>query len=77
LFRAAIRGGNWNNSSDSGIFALNLNNDPSNRNNNIGFRGALILIKAGVLKTEKFMIIRKIKYGNRRFDSINREINHG
>jgi hypothetical protein len=40
--RAAIRGGNWNNGSNarSGV-ALNLNNLPSNVNNNIGFRAAL------------------------------------
>lgn len=35
---SAIRGGNWNNGVQSGVFALNLNNAPSNSNNNIGFR---------------------------------------
>ena len=35
---ASIRGGNWNNGSNAGVFALNLNNAPSNSNNNIGFR---------------------------------------
>ena len=35
-----IRGGNWNNGSDDGAFTLNLNNTPSNTNNNIGFRCA-------------------------------------
>jgi hypothetical protein len=34
-------GGNWNNGSNDGRFALNLNNAPSNTNNNIGFRCAL------------------------------------
>ncbi len=33
-----IRGGNWNNSSNAGLFALNLNNERSNVNTNIGFR---------------------------------------
>ncbi len=55
LFRAAIRGGNWNTTSDAGVFALNLNNDPSNRNNNIGFRAALILTKAGVIDFTEFI----------------------
>ena len=35
---AALRGGNWNNGSNAGVFALNLNNVPANANNNIGFR---------------------------------------
>lgn len=38
--RAAIRGGNFNNEADAGVFALNLNNAPSNSNYNIGFRAA-------------------------------------
>jgi len=40
---AALRGGNWNNGSNAGLFALNLNNVPTNTNNNIGFRGAIPL----------------------------------
>jgi len=36
--RAALRGGNWNNGTNAGVFALNLNNTPSNLNSNIGFR---------------------------------------
>lgn len=35
-----MRGANWNNGSNAGAFALNLNNAPGNRNNNIGFRCA-------------------------------------
>lgn len=38
--RAALVGGNWNNSTNAGVFALNLNNSPTNTNNNIGFRVA-------------------------------------
>lgn len=34
----AISGGNWNNGSNAGVWALNLNNDRGNSNNNIGFR---------------------------------------
>lgn len=39
--RLPIRGGNWNNGSNAGVFALNLNNSRSNANSNIGFRPAL------------------------------------
>ena len=39
--RVPIRGGNWNNGSNAGLAALNLNNPRSNVNNNIGFRPAL------------------------------------
>ena len=38
--RLPIRGGNWNNGSQAGVFALNLNNARSNANTNIGFRPA-------------------------------------
>ena len=38
--RLPIRGGNWNNGSGSGVFALNLNNLRSNTNTNIGARPA-------------------------------------
>lgn len=31
-------GGNWNNSSNAGVWSLNLNNSRSNSNNNYGFR---------------------------------------
>ena len=36
--RGALRGGNWTNGTNAGVFALNLNNAPSNYNVNIGFR---------------------------------------
>jgi hypothetical protein len=39
--RLPFRGGNWNNTSNAGVFALNLNNPRSNVNTNIGFRAAL------------------------------------
>jgi len=41
LARLPIRGGNWNNGVNAGVFALNLNNSRSNANTNIGFRPAL------------------------------------
>mgnify|MGYP001573380405 CR=1 FL=1 len=33
-----ISGGNWNNGSNAGVWALNLNNTRTNSNNNVGFR---------------------------------------
>jgi len=41
LQRLPYRGGNWNNSSNAGLAARNLNNERSNTNSNIGFRPAL------------------------------------
>ena len=38
----SLRGGNWNNGANAGVFALNLNNLRSNVNTNIGFRPALL-----------------------------------
>jgi len=40
--RVPLRGGNWNNGSNAGPGALNLNNARSNSNSNIGFRPALV-----------------------------------
>ena len=40
--RIPLSGGNWNNGSNAGLFALNLNNVRSNSNGNIGFRSALL-----------------------------------
>lgn len=36
-----MRGGAWNNSSNAGLFALNLNNPRSNASDNVGCRSAL------------------------------------
>lgn len=35
-----ISGGNWNNTSNAGVWNLNLNNNRTNSNNNVGFRSA-------------------------------------
>ena len=40
LWRGFLRGGNWDNGTNAGAFTLNLNNAPTNTNNNIGFRVA-------------------------------------
>lgn len=45
LERMALRGGNWNNGANAGVFNLNLNNLRSNSNNNIGFRSAVLLVR--------------------------------
>lgn len=38
-----IAGGNWNNSSNAGVWAVNLNNARGNTNNNVGFRADSVL----------------------------------
>ncbi|NCC35269.1 MAG: hypothetical protein EOM24_25150 [Chloroflexia bacterium] len=35
-----ISGGNWNNTSNAGVWALNLNNNRTNSNDNVGLRAA-------------------------------------
>lgn len=40
-----MRGGNWNNTSNAGVFMLNLNNPRTNTNSNIGFRSAVLLVR--------------------------------
>jgi RNA-directed DNA polymerase len=49
IWRMARRGGNWNNGSNAGVFALNVNNLRSNTNTNIGFRPALLYSQKLVL----------------------------
>lgn len=41
------RGGNWNNTSNAGVFNFNANNTRANADNNIGFRSALLLCRVG------------------------------
>lgn len=48
--RFPLRGGNWNNGSNAGLGALNLNNARSNANSNIGFRPALDYARSSTLK---------------------------
>ncbi|OUN14834.1 hypothetical protein B5G38_13225 [Gemmiger sp. An87] len=43
--RCLIRGGNWNNGSNAGVFNANLNNPRSNSNSNIGGRSAFRLYR--------------------------------
>ncbi|MEI7425163.1 MAG: hypothetical protein WCK10_03530 [Candidatus Staskawiczbacteria bacterium] len=42
VISAANWGGNFNNDANAGVFYLNLNNAPSNSNNNIGFRACKV-----------------------------------
>ena len=48
--RFPLRGGNWNNGSNAGLGALNLNNGRSNANSNIGFRPALEYARSNIPK---------------------------
>ena len=43
--RALKSGGNWNNAANAGLFALNLNNERSNANTNIGFRFDFVICR--------------------------------
>jgi formylglycine-generating enzyme required for sulfatase activity len=43
-----IRGGSWNNSAQNCRVAYRNNNDPTNRNNNVGFRLGLSLQLTGM-----------------------------
>lgn len=70
-----LRGGNWNNTDNTGAFTLNLNWTASNTNNNVGFRCASDQISArdgvvcvygcvpGVQKITKFPLVPRQKRG--------------
>lgn len=49
--RAPICGGNWNNGSNAGVFALNLNNHRTNSNNNVGSRDSNSMPEIAVSET--------------------------
>ena len=53
-----ISGGNWNNTTNAGVWALNLNNTRSNSNDNVGARADLATHlttrKGGVEQRETF-----------------------
>lgn len=49
LSRLPNCGGNWNNTSNAGVFNVNLNNVRGNANGNIGFRSALLSYARGAL----------------------------
>ena len=42
-----ISGGNWNNGSNAGVWAFNLNNERGNSNNNVGFRSDSVSPRTG------------------------------
>ena len=52
-----IRGGNWNNGANAGLFALNLNNPRSNVNTNIGFRPDCIALEIFFSKDERMYVV--------------------
>lgn len=47
-----LRGGNWNNTSNAGVFTTNLNWNTSNQNNNVGFRCSSGCCPHRTLRTE-------------------------
>ena len=38
---APIAGGNWDNGSNAGVWAMNMNNDRTNSNHNVGSRAVI------------------------------------
>jgi len=42
VWSQGLRGGSWNNNEDNARVTIRNNNHPNNRNNNIGFRVALL-----------------------------------
>lgn len=57
-----IAGGNWNNASNAGLWALNLNNVRANSNNNIGFRADSIPHKSDDYSGIKGDDFRRVVY---------------
>lgn len=57
--RLPRRGGNWNNGANAGVATLNLNNERSNSNSNIGCRPASVLASCPTLKGVGPCIIQK------------------
>jgi len=57
--RIPIRGGNWNNGSNAGVFYLNLNNSRTNVNTNIG--GRLAFITSVILKAMALRLCNETK----------------
>jgi len=56
-YRGFIRGGHWNDASNAGLFALNLDPAPSTPYNLIGFRCALTISPAITPKLQKGLIL--------------------
>ena len=60
-----IRGGNWNNGANAGVFYFNGNNSRANVNWNVGFRSALLsYARTGQIKV--CPAVREIKGGHLR-----------
>lgn len=65
MAEAVIRGGNWSNGANEGVFCANLNNAPGNTNNNIGFRCCSSLVS----QTCIFKEMKAVQYELHRFKS--------
>ncbi len=50
---ACLVGGNWSNSSNAGAFAMNLNNNRTNSNNNVGGRDSISKLETTKVDTRK------------------------
>lgn len=59
-----LAGGNWNNSTNAGVWALNLNNNRGNSNTNEGFRADSMPLRRrqrqGGVKGDAFRLVRII-----------------
>lgn len=61
-----FRGGNWDNGSNAGVFAVNLNDPRSNSNHNVGFRLWATHIK--IRKSTSLRIKRNLKGVMKRYN---------
>lgn len=57
--RLAWRGGNWTNTSNAGVFSLNLNNTRSNLDSNIGFRSSWFSLSEVISVLRLYPVLRK------------------
>gem|GEM_PF-6015272 len=65
-----LRGGNWNNETNAGLLALNLNNVPGNTNNNIGLRCVVvstISFQEKIVTVEFFVFMYFLNKGKDKF----------
>lgn len=57
--RLARRGGNWTNTSNAGVFSLNLNNTRSNLDSNIGFRSSWFSLSEVISVLRLYPVLKK------------------
>ena len=73
-----LRGGSWNNTAQNARSAYRNNNEPGNRNNNVGFRCAQAQERVGSLEFEQTRvqsaIWRRISIGGRCVSSYEQQL---